>query len=524
MGTGIVYNYDSLGRLTNATFNDGAMATYNYDKEGNRTSVVEVAATTGVTVAALPKKLYGDFNYNPMIVMLSTGQLVGWGDNTTGALANGEPPPLTANYSLTQRVTFDPNTTVPPSSATIVDWAFTGGNLYVVFSNGWAYSAGANSYGQLGQGDTTARQWLKRIEYFVNNSITVTKVWSGSSRSASQNGGCVFFQSSTYNMYACGLNTAGNLGNASTPTSNVSTPAPCAGVPTSPNVLDVQMSSNGTNFSTFLVMSDGTVLVAGLNGNGQLATGNTANVTGSFVNAKHTGNTNVSTCAFLRANGNSTTGCYTMLVDTTGNVWGTGFNGTGELGLGNTTNQTLFTQATALSNIRDLGVTGAPGYGYAINSSGTLFTWGYNAANNQFRNNTTSPVTTPSTPPYTPGTVSKVFLPRGEMLGTNAQMIVLTTTGKLAFAGATDDQIAIPNTATPGAYSFIPTPVEFLNGAETVADLFVHGTQATQRWFILSNLGNLYACGSNVGGICTGGISSGTTPPPYVAWTKIDNF
>jgi YD repeat-containing protein len=522
MGTGMVYNYDSLGRLTNVTFNDGAMVTYNYDQEGNRTSVVQVAA--GVTVAALPKRLYGDFSSNPMVVLLSTGQLVGWGDNTTGALANGQPPPVSPNYSLTQRVTFDPNTTVPPSSATVVDWAFTGGNLFVVFSNGWVYSAGVNSYGQLGHGDTTARPWLKRIEYFVTNTITVTKVWSGASRSASGNGGCVFFLSSTNNLYACGLNTAGNLGNATTPTSNVSTPAPCAGVPTTPNVVDVQMSSNATNFSTFLVMSDGTVLVAGYNANGQLGTGNTTNVTGAFVNAKQTGNTNITTCAFLRANGNSTTGCYTMIVDTSGNVWGTGFNGTGELGLGNTTNQTLFTQATALSNITDLGVTGAPGYGYAINSSGTLFTWGYNAANNQFRNSTTSPITTPSTPPYTPGAIAKVFLPRGETLAANAQMSVLTTTGKLAFAGAAEGQLAIANTVTPGAYSYIPTPLEFLNGTETIAELFVHGTQATQRWFILSNLGNLYACGSNVGGICTGGISSGTAPPPYVAFQKISNF
>jgi hypothetical protein len=43
MATGAVYNYDSLGRLTNVTFSDGGMVTYNYDNEGNRTSVVEVA-------------------------------------------------------------------------------------------------------------------------------------------------------------------------------------------------------------------------------------------------------------------------------------------------------------------------------------------------------------------------------------------------------------------------------------------------------------------------------------------------
>ena len=53
------------------------------------------------------------------------------------------------------------------------------------------------------------------------------------------------------------------------------------------------------------------------------------------------------------------------MVDTSGNVWGTGFNANGELGLGNTTNQTLFTKSTALNNITDLGISGDPGYAYA---------------------------------------------------------------------------------------------------------------------------------------------------------------
>ncbi len=37
MATSILYNYDSLGRLVSATFNDGSVASYQYDKLGNRT-------------------------------------------------------------------------------------------------------------------------------------------------------------------------------------------------------------------------------------------------------------------------------------------------------------------------------------------------------------------------------------------------------------------------------------------------------------------------------------------------------
>ncbi len=41
MATSILYSYDSLGRLINATFNDGSVANFEYDKLGNRTVTFE---------------------------------------------------------------------------------------------------------------------------------------------------------------------------------------------------------------------------------------------------------------------------------------------------------------------------------------------------------------------------------------------------------------------------------------------------------------------------------------------------
>jgi YD repeat-containing protein len=154
-----VYNYDQLGRLVNATFADGAMVTYNYDPMGNRSSVVEVPASSSTsccppTVTAFSKRIAGDFKNDGMVVLLSTGELIGWGDNTTANLCNGIEA---ATMSLPQRMVFDPLSTPPPSTATIVDWVFTNANLFVVYSNGWVYSAGDNTYGQLGRGDTTDR-------------------------------------------------------------------------------------------------------------------------------------------------------------------------------------------------------------------------------------------------------------------------------------------------------------------------------------------------------------------------------
>ncbi len=518
MATGTVYSYDSLGRLTSATFNDGAKASYNYDNEGNRTSVVEVAVSTGVTVAALPKVLGGSFPNNPMVVMISTGKLIGWGDSTTGALADGVSAPQSAPA---QDVLFDPNTTIPPSSATIVDWAFVNANLYVVFSNGWVYSAGANDYGQLGQGDTVNRPFLKRIEYFVTNGLSIKTVWAAGSGSATNGGGCVYLQASDNSMYACGANSAGNLGNASTPTSNVSTPAPCSGIGhTSNYVVDVQVCGSHDNFSAYMLFNDSTLMVAGYNAQGQLGTGNTTNVSGSFVSAKVTGGTNVSNFVSLSCQGGNNHG-NAIAVDKGGNVWGTGWNADGELGLGSTANQTLFTQAVGLSNIVDAKIGGGEhGYAYALDKSGVLYTWGSNVSNNLFRNNTISPVTTPSAAPYTPGVIAKVFLPRSDDLETNAaQLIVLTSNGLLAYAGESNGQLGIANTANPGAYIVVPSPISFLNGSESIASIFIHGYKTTQRWFVLTAAGNLYSLGSNENSICTGGLAS-DSEAPNVAWYK----
>jgi len=520
MATAAAYNYDKLGRLTQVAFNDGSAITYNYDNMGNRTSVVQVAASTLPTVAALPKPLAGSFPNNPMMVLLSNGLLKGWADNTTGALANGLSE---SNNSPIQDILFDPNTTVPPASESIVDWAFTNANLYVVYSNGWVYSAGKNHYGQLGHGDNVHRPYLKRIEYFVTNSLSVSKVWAASSASASSGGGCVYFQAADYSMYGCGANTAGNLGNASSPTSNVSTPAPCAGIGYSANhVVDVQASSWSSSFSAYMLFDDGTLKVAGYNGQGQLGTGNTSNVSGSFVSSQITGGSDVSNFVSIQAHGGYSHGGNAIAIDSNGDCWSTGHNGDGELGLGNTTSQTVFTKITALSNIVDAKIGGGGhGYAYALDDAGVLYTWGYNSSNNLFLNNSSSPVTTPTQANFVPGTIEKVFLPRPDNLGTSAaQMIVLSSDGLIAYAGADDGQIGIDNALYSGAYKVIPTPRSILDAAETIQDLFVHGYQNSQRWFVHTAGGNLYALGSNEDSICTGGYSS-DAKAPNVAWFKI---
>jgi len=43
----IAFNYDNLGRLTTAIYDNGLCVTYSYDANGNRTAITTIATTPG---------------------------------------------------------------------------------------------------------------------------------------------------------------------------------------------------------------------------------------------------------------------------------------------------------------------------------------------------------------------------------------------------------------------------------------------------------------------------------------------
>jgi YD repeat-containing protein len=60
MGSGVVYSYDKVGRLTIALYDNGTCQVYAYDANGNRTSQTNTNAT-----AVWGTGIYGCFSWTP---------------------------------------------------------------------------------------------------------------------------------------------------------------------------------------------------------------------------------------------------------------------------------------------------------------------------------------------------------------------------------------------------------------------------------------------------------------------------
>lgn len=260
---------------------------------------------------------------------------------------------------------------------------------------GNVYAGGYNHYGQLGFGDTTNRAYLDRIPYFVTNGISIAKV--GVASNAYGQYSTTFFLDTNGKMYACGYNNTGQLGDGTT--TNRSTPVQCG---TITGITDFDIGTGSTT-SVYAWKADGTLYTWGYNGYGQLGLGDTtsrsAPVLSTLTGVKYAraaaGNYhNGSTWADERYRA--------FVLKTDGLVFACGNNEQGQLGVGDTTQRTAWTQtAGGLVNVLDLYV----GNGWAsvcfavTNTTGTnpnqTYCWGHANGNSTLWQSDTSQRTSP---------------------------------------------------------------------------------------------------------------------------------
>jgi uncharacterized repeat protein (TIGR03803 family) len=127
----------------------------------------------------------------------------------------------------------------------------------------------------------------------------------------------------------------------------------------------VQLSSSKANNATVGIRADGTLWAWGYNVSGQLGNGNTSNVWTPVQIGTATNWKYVST-------GSS----HTLAVKTDGTLWSWGYNNYGQLGDGTTTTRSTPAQVGSATNWS--GVAGGYYHSVALKSDGTLWAWGYN--------------------------------------------------------------------------------------------------------------------------------------------------
>lgn len=289
------------------------------------------------------------------------------------------------------------------TTSTIVSITVYSKNVFVLFSNGNLYGWGNNEMGQLGLGNTTTQYTPRLIETNVESVVSnnCNMNWSPNNRFSvvikKQDG---YFGSG---YYGAGSNNTSELAQtASTTLTRFG-----------------YVADSGQAFYFAAGVQDGVSIQQNASGQiygigrnyrselGHNSSGNTVTTWTNITNAWTQGTSSLTIhsiyAGFDWTNNTDTfyDGNIIMLMTGSGNtkkLIGCGYNGHGQLGIGNTTNQTTPVTCSLPFNhdiIRKVGRRGGPvGTMYVLTTSGSVYAWGYNGFG-QVGDGTTTNVTTP---------------------------------------------------------------------------------------------------------------------------------
>ena len=264
----------------------------------DRNTFIQITANTDNI-----KEIYCGENHT--FILKNDGTLWSCGWNERGQLGLGD---------TTNRTTFTQITT----NADDVKEIYYGGSHTIILKNdGTLWSTGWNVFGQLGLGNNTNRNIFTQITINTNN---IKSVYCGMHHT--------IILKNDGTLWGCGWNEYGQLGLGDTTNRNTFTQI-------TTNTDDIKLIYCGACHN-FILKNDGTLWGCGLNDNSQLGLGDRTN-RNTFTKIT----TNVNDIKEIYCGGD-----HTFILENDGTLWSCGWNKRGQLGLGDTTNRTTFTQVT----------------------------------------------------------------------------------------------------------------------------------------------------------------------------------
>ncbi|XP_077987342.1 RCC1 and BTB domain-containing protein 1-like [Glandiceps talaboti] len=219
-----------------------------------------------------------------------------------------------------------------------------------------AYAIGTNCSGCLGVGDVQSTLHPRKIEELCGKGVVSLAYGSGPHVIAITESG---------DVYSWGHNGYGQLGNG-----NVNQGLVPVHLSTNLVGKKVMQVSCGSHHSLALT-SDGEVFAWGYNNCGQIGTGSTSNQ--SFPRKVTSGLSN-KVVKFVTCGQTSS-----MVLTDTGELYAWGYNGNGQLGIGNNVNQPTPCRVTSLQGHVVFKVVCGYAHSVALTDDGTIYTWGANS-------------------------------------------------------------------------------------------------------------------------------------------------
>lgn len=343
------------------------------------------------------------------------------GDNGFGQIGDG---------TNTDRTTF---TSISISGKTIADISTSRRGLALRCTDGTVYATGQNTGGQLG---------LNNGDADVNSPTQITTT-IGSKWVVQVSAGVedIHFLTSDASIYGAGTNTYGSVGNGTQTKQSAPVDISSSGTLSGKTVIKI---SGGNQMTAFLT-HEGEVHICGRNVSGGLGVNNASDQ--SYLSPLKVHNTGTLDGGDLGGNVKEIggkNGRNLQVITNSGKIYTTGQNGQGQLGIGNTTDQSTLTQMTSYTSETFLRI-GAADTVTMLLTGTDVYAVGENT-NERIVDSATSQY---SSLQLIPGTDINNETPIAISCG-NQDIYIVTATGKLFARGENSNgQLGLGNTTNP---------------------------------------------------------------------------